>query len=145
MVTVKSERYPVTGRNLSDIRSQMLACSSFHTGMLDTCTPCPICLRWLCKLAMCQPLVLGLVQFAQTLLCSWAAQHNTWLLMKLTPKGVVFPFLCTTVLKRLHTLQAHAITEAHGVDLKPNSSSGLELTSGKCSYSSFLMADALST
>ncbi len=25
--------------------------------------------------------------------CSWAARYNTWLLIKLTPKGVVFSFL----------------------------------------------------
>ena len=25
--------------------------------------------------------------------CTWAARYNTWLLIKLTPKGVVFPFL----------------------------------------------------
>jgi len=27
------------------------------------------------------------------LLLSWAARYNTWLLIKLTPKGVVFSFL----------------------------------------------------
>ncbi len=26
----------------------------------------------------------------------WAARYNTWLLIKLTPKGVVFSFLCLT-------------------------------------------------
>ena len=31
------------------------------------------------------------------LLLSWAARHNTWLLIKLTPKGVIFSFLLIMV------------------------------------------------
>jgi predicted TIM-barrel enzyme len=31
----------------------------------------------------------------------WATRYNTWLLIKLTPKGVVFSFLCAQI-KHVH-------------------------------------------
>ena len=41
----------------------------------------------------------------------WAAQYNTWLLIKLTPKGVVFSFLFNAMhsMNRLTTLKVLAV------------------------------------
>jgi len=37
----------------------------------------------------------GLLHSNVVTCCTWAARYNTWLLIKLTPKGVVFSFLVT--------------------------------------------------
>ena len=51
----------------------------------------------LCFAALCLAVVAvmshAVMRCTVTALCSWAARSSTWLLIKLTTKGVAFPFL----------------------------------------------------
>ncbi len=63
------------------------------------CVPKSFCLGWVPLRAVSHPPVAHLVcclcdvlgrDTTACLPCFWAAQYNTWLLIKLTPKGIVF-------------------------------------------------------
>ncbi len=48
---------------------------------------------------------------------AWAARYNTWLLIKLTPKGVVFPFLAVASFHALRVYHEHSECMASQVTL----------------------------